>query len=90
MLVVACCCTVCLPNLQQCPLAPGEPQNLSDALTSPLVRLVSTPHLKALAPSRCFVSVSELPALQPVTVSTSGSQCNASTVSHRLAECQVG
>ena len=30
------------------------------------------PHVKALAPPRCFVPVSELPALQPVTVWISG------------------
>ena len=34
--------------------------------------LASAPHLKALAPPRCFVPVSEFPALQPVIVRTPG------------------
>ena len=44
------------------------------ALTACLLghRLLSAPHLTALVPPRCFVPVSELPALQPVIVRTPG------------------
>ena len=65
-------CSAQEPPVPACPCTVTDSILTHDQSHRSHQNLASAPHLKALAPPRCFVPVSEFPALQPVIVRTPG------------------